>query len=126
MSARLAKLIIGSAYRVHDVLGPGLSISAYRECLYYELKKSNFKVRKEVALPIVYKEIKIEGSHIIDLILEDKMIIDLRAAESLSDFHSDQTLNYMKLGGYPYGILINFHSTDVMIKRLENTSLLDL
>ncbi len=126
MSARLAKLIVGSACIVQDVLGPGLAISAYRECLYYELKKSNFKVTKNVAVPIVYKEIKIEESHIIDLVLEDKMIIDIRVVESLSDFHSDQILNYMKLGGYPYGILINFHSTDIMIKRLENTSLLDL
>ncbi len=126
MSARLFKLIIGSAIRVQDVLGSGLSISSYRDCLYYELKENNLNVKKEIYFPISYKELILEKGYKIDLLVEEKIIVNLKSIESLSDFHYAQTLNQMKHAGFTDGLLINFHTSEVLVKRLTNTSLKDL
>ncbi|MEX0288441.1 MAG: GxxExxY protein [Flavobacteriaceae bacterium] len=106
----LTELVIGSAIEVHRTLGPGLLESAYQECLYYELKKSKLKVRKEVALPIVYKEIKLDHGYRIDLLIEDKIVVELKTVECFTDVHFAQILTYLKLGNYPLGLLINFHT----------------
>ena len=105
----ISKIIIGKAIEVHKELGPGLLESAYQECLYYELQNSGLKVKKEIALPIRYKEIKLDHGYRIDLLVEGKVVIELKTVEFLSEVHTAQILTYMKLGNYKLGLLLNFH-----------------
>jgi len=107
---QLTEKIIGAAIEVHRTLGPGLLESAYQECLFFELKSLGLKVTKEKALPIVYKEIKIDHGYRIDLLVENKIVIELKTVEFLTDVHTAQILTYLKLGNYPIGLLINFHT----------------
>ena len=111
----LSKIIIGKAIEVHKELGPGLLESAYQECLLYELKKSGLKVQKEKALPIVYKEVKLDHGYRIDILVENKVVIELKTVEFLTDVHQAQILTYLKLGDYKLGLLINFN-----VKLLKN------
>lgn len=112
---KLTEIIIGKAIEVHKQLGPGLLESAYQECLFYELKNSGLTVIKEIALPIVYKEIKLDHGYRIDLLIENKVVIELKTVEFLNDVHTAQILTYMKLGNYNLGLLLNFH-----VKLLKN------
>lgn len=105
----LSNIIIGKAIEVHKVLGPGLLESAYQECLYYELVNSGLSVQKEVALPIVYKEIKLDHGYRIDLLVENKVVIELKTVEQLNDVHEAQVLTYLKLGEFKLGLLFNFN-----------------
>ena len=105
----ISKIILGKAIEVHKQLGPGLLESAYQECLYYELKKEGLAVEKEKALPIVYKEIKLDHGYRIDLLIEKKVVIELKTVEFLTDVHTAQILTYMKLGNYKLGLLLNFN-----------------
>jgi len=105
----LSNIIIGKAIEVHRELGSGLLESAYQECLSYELIKDGFKVEKEKALPIVYKEIKLDHGYRIDLLVENKVVIELKTVEFLTDVHTAQILTNMKLGNYKLGLLLNFH-----------------
>jgi len=111
----LTSLIIGKAIEVHRHLGPGLLESAYQECLYYELANEGLKVEKEKALPIIYKDIKLDHGYRIDLLVENKIVIELKTVESFTDVHTAQILTYMKLGEFDLGLLINFH-----VKLLKN------
>ncbi len=106
---KLTSAIIGKAIEVHRFLGPGLLESAYQECLYYELKASGLIVEREKPMPIVYKEIQLEHGYRIDLLVENKVVIELKTVEFLNDVHTAQILTYMKLGNYPLGLLINFN-----------------
>jgi GxxExxY protein len=120
---RLSNIIIGKAIEVHKSLGPGLLESAYRECLYYELTLSGLFVQKEKPLPIIYKEVKLDHGYRLDLLVENKVIIEIKTVEILMEVHSAQVLTYMKLGNFKLGLLINF---DVLllksgIKRFINT-----
>jgi len=112
---KLTEIIIGKAIEVHKQLGPGLLESAYQECLFYELKNSGLTVIKEIALPIVYKEIKLDHGYRIDLLIENKVVIELKTVGFLNDVHTAQILTYMKLGNYNLGLLLNFH-----VKLLKN------
>ena len=105
----ISKIIIGKAIEVHKNLGPGLLESAYQECLYYEIKKSGLSVQKELALPIIYKEIKLDHGYRIDLLVENKVVIELKTVDSLIDVHEAQILTYLKLGNYKLGLLMNFN-----------------
>lgn len=118
----LSQIIIGCAIKVHTVLGPGLLESAYEECLYYELAKEGLKVEKQKALPLIYEEIKLEVGYRLDLIVEDKVIIEIKACEGLNDVHLAQVLTYLKLSNVKLGLLINFNVTRVKdgIKRVVN------
>ncbi len=120
----LSYKIIGLAIEVHRQLGPGLLESAYQQCLFYEIKKADFKVEKEVTLPIIYKEIKIDHGYRIDLLIEDKLVVELKTVESFNSVHFAQILTYLKLGQYPLGLLINFNSKILKnnIKRFINTA----
>ena len=115
--------IIGLAIEVHKQLGPGLLESAYQECLYYEIVNSGLTVEKQKALPIIYKDIKLDHGYRIDLLIEDKIVIELKTVEAFTDVHTAQILTYLKLGNYPLGLLINFHSKILKhnIKRFINT-----
>ncbi len=124
----LSYKIIGLVIEVHRHLGAGLLESAYQECLYYEIKKAGYKVEKEKSLPIVYKELQINQGYRIDLLVEDKLVIELKTVEGYSAVHFAQILTYLKLGKYPLGLLINYNSTMIKntIKRFINTALIKL
>ena len=97
--------------------------SAYQECLLYELRLLGLKVEKEKALPIIYKEVSLDHGYRIDLLVENQIVIELKTVESFTDVHFAQTLTYLKLGNYPLGLLINFHTKLLKngIKRFINT-----
>ena len=101
---------IGLAMDVHRELGPGLLESAYKECLFYEIKNAGFKVEREKPLPIIYKDIKLDHGYRIDLLVENTLVIELKTVESFTDVHFAQVLTYLKLGNFPLGLLMNFDS----------------
>jgi len=118
----LSQKIIGCAIEVHKQLGPGLLESAYQECLYYELKQLGLKVQKEKPMPIVYKEVKLDHGYRIDLLVEDKVVIEIKTVEVFNEVHTAQVLTYLKLGEYKLGLLLNFQTTVLKngIKRVIN------
>ena len=105
----LSKKIIGNAIDIHQSLGPGLLESAYKECLFYNLKQEGLFVEKEKPMPLVYREVKLECGYRIDILVERKVVIEIKSVEALNEVHFAQTLTYMKLGGYKLGLLINFN-----------------
>jgi len=114
--------IIGCAIEVHKALGPGLLESAYEECLFYELMETGLKVERQKPLPVVYKEVKLEAGYRVDLLVEDKVVIELKSVEALNDVHTAQVLTYLKLSGCKLGLLMNFNVTKLVdgIKRYKN------
>ena len=118
----ISEKVIGCAIEVHKSLGPGLLESAYLECLFYELQKSGLKVEKQKPLPLVYKEVKLDIGYRIDLVVEGKVIIELKSVEALNEIHIAQVLTYLKLSGCKLGLLMNFNVLRVVegIKRLVN------
>ncbi len=121
----ITNLIIGSAIEVHKALGPGLLESAYQECLLYELNNNGLQVKKEVSLPIVYKEVKLNHGYRIDLLIKNRIVVKLKTVEYFTDVHFAQILTYLKLGGFDLGLLINFHTSLLKngIKRFTNKPL---
>jgi GxxExxY protein len=101
--------IIGSAIKVHQSLGPGLLESAYKECLCFQLLKDGFQVEKEKPMPLIYEEIKLDCGYRIDILVNGKVVIEIKSVEELNEVHFAQTLTYMKLGKYKLGLLINFN-----------------
>ncbi|MDO9038485.1 MAG: GxxExxY protein, partial [Lutibacter sp.] len=93
----ISKIIFDCALKIHKNLGPGLLESAYEECLFYELKKYGLNVEKQKALPLVYEEVKLEIGYRIDIIVENKVIIEVKSVEALNDVHLAQVLTYLKL-----------------------------
>ncbi|WP_343330208.1 GxxExxY protein [Polaribacter staleyi] len=118
----ISKIIVDCALKVHRALGPGLLESSYEECLFYELGKRNLKVEKQKALPLVYEEVKLNVGYRIDLIVEDKVIVELKSVESINDVHLAQVLTYLKLSECKLGLLINFNVALIKygIKRVVN------
>lgn len=102
--------IVDAALKVHPALGPGLLESAYSVCLRHELIKRGLKVTSEVPVPVVYEGIKLEVGYKLDLLVEDTVVIELKAVEALAPIHQAQIISYLKLAGKPIGLLINFHS----------------
>ena len=121
----IAKLVYDCSLRVHKALGPGLLESAYRECLCYELFKTGIYVEKEKPLPLVYEEIKLDIGYRMDIVLENKFIIEVKSVEELHDIHLAQLLTYLKLSDYKLGLLINFNVLLIKdgIRRVINGSL---
>jgi len=118
----ISNKVIGLAIDVHQSLGPGLLESAYKECLYYKLRKEGFFVEKEKPMPLIYEEVKLECGYRIDLLVEKKFVIEIKSVDALNDVHFAQTLTYMKLGDYKLGLLINFNVALLKdgIKRIAN------
>lgn len=114
--------IIGCAIEVHKALGPGLLESAYEECLFYELQAAGLKVEKQKALPVIYKEVKLDAGYRIDLLVEGCVVVELKSVETLHDVHTAQVLTYLKLSGCKLGLLMNFNVYRLKegIKRLVN------
>lgn len=118
----ISEKIIGCAIQVHRELGPGLLESSYEECLYYELIQAGLLVEKQKPLPLVYKEVKLECGYRIDLMIEGKVIVEVKAVEALNDIHMAQILTYLKLSKAKLGLLMNFNVTLLKsgIKRVAN------
>jgi len=114
--------IIGCAIRVHNELGPGLLESAYEECMYYEIQHEGLKVKKQKPLPLVYHDVKLDAGYRIDLHVEDRIIVEIKAADALNDLHFSQLLTYLKLSRCKLGLLINFNVISIKdgIKRVVN------
>lgn len=107
---------------VHTALGPGLLESAYKECLYYKIGKAGLLVQKEKPMPLVYEEIQLECGYRIDLLVENRIVLEIKSLDALNDIHLAQTLTYLKLGNYRLGLLINFNVVKLKdgIKRVIN------
>ena len=105
----ISKIVFESALRVHKSLGPGLLESAYEECLFYELKKTNLKIEKQKPLPLIYEEVKLDIGYRIDIIIENKFIVEIKSVEALNEVHLAQLLTYLKLSDCKLGLLINFN-----------------
>ena len=105
----LGTAIIGAAIKVHSVVGPGLLESAYEACLVYELEKLRFRIRKQIAIPIRYEDLSIDNGYRIDLLVEDRVVVELKAVEIVLPVHRAQLLSYLRLGGFRLGYLLNFH-----------------
>ncbi len=103
------KKILDCSFKVHTELGPGLLESTYEECLYYELKQTGLKVEKQKALPVVYKEVKLEAGYRIDLLVEDCIVVELKSVDCFSEVHLAQILTYLKLSQCKLGLLVNFN-----------------
>lgn len=118
----IANKIIGIAIEVHKALGPGLLESPYKECLYYKIGKSGFWVEKEKQMPLIFEEVKLDCGYRIDLLVEKKLVMEIKSVEALNDIHLAQTLTYLKLGNYKLGLLINFNVVLLKdgIKRVVN------
>jgi GxxExxY protein len=112
--------VIGAAYKVHRVLGPGLLENAYKECLYYLLVRDGIFAEKERSLPLIFEEVKLDAGYRIDLFIEKKVVVEIKAVESFTDVHMAQVLTYMKLSGSAIGLLLNFNVADMKkgIKRV--------
>jgi GxxExxY protein len=116
----LSNIIIGCAIEVHRHLGIGLLESAYQECLYHELLLAGLSVQKEKPMPIVYKDVKLNHGYRIDLLVNNKVVIEIKTVEVFTDVHTAQVLTYLKLGNYKLGLLLNFYVTSLKsgIKRI--------
>ena len=119
---KLTEQVIGLAIEVHRHLGPGLLESAYQECLFYELNKASLKVEREKKLPIAYKEIKLDHGYRIDLLIDDRLVVEIKTVETFTDVHKAQILTYMRLGNYKTGLLINFN-TNLLSKGIKRFSM---
>lgn len=118
----LSKIVFDCALKVHQNLGPGLLESAYEDCLFYELKKTGVEVQKQKALPLIYEEVKLDIGYRIDIIVENKLILEIKSVEALNDVHFAQLLTYLKLTNCKLGMLINFNIDLIKngIKRVVN------
>ncbi len=105
----LTGLIIGAAIEVHRELGPGLLESVYEECLAYELSAQGLSVRRQVPLPLIYKQKQLDAGYRIDLLVEDRVIVEVKAVEAIAAVHKAQLMTYLKLSGLRVGLLLNFH-----------------
>ena len=105
----LSNITIGCSIKIHKTLGPGLLESAYHECLYYELTKQGLFVEKQKSLPLVYEQVKLECGYRVDLFIENKLIVEIKAIDSLRPIHLAQILTYLRLSNCKLGLLINFN-----------------
>ena len=112
---KIFKMVLDCCFRVHTELGPGLLENSYEECLYYELNQSGLKVEKQKALPLIYKEVKLEAGYRIDLLVENSIIVEIKSVETLHDVHLAQVLTYLRLSKNKLGLLVNFN-----VKHLKN------
>ena len=114
--------IISAAIKVHRELGPGLLESAYEACLAFELSESRLKVEQQKTLPIIYRDVKLDAGYRLDMLVEDSVIVEVKAVEQIAPIHQAQLLSYLKLSGCQVGLLINFNFKMLKqgIKRLVN------
>lgn len=107
--SKLADRVIGRAIEVHRLLGPGLLESTYEECLAYEFKTNGISFKRQVALPVLYKEIKLDCGYRVDILVENEIILEIKSVETLKEIHKAQILTYMKLAQIKHGFIVNFN-----------------
>jgi GxxExxY protein len=114
--------IIGAAIEVHKILGPGLLESAYEACLAYELRQLGYKIEQQKPLPVIYKDVKLDCGYRLDLVVEDAVIIEIKAIEQIAPIHDAQLISYLRLADKRVGLLINFHVQLLKngVKRIVN------
>lgn len=119
-SNELSGIVINKAFKVHQVLGPGLLESAYEKCLMYELSKAGLEVSRQQEIPLIYERIKIDCSYRADLIVNNELLIELKSVPFIIDIHVAQTLTYLRLSGIKLGLIINFNTINLKqgIKRV--------
>ena len=106
---RIAEIVVDSALKVHKELGPGLLESTYEVCLAYELSKAGLKIETQKSLPVIYADLKLDAGYRLDILIEDKVIVELKAVEALNNVHLAQMLTYLKLSKCKLGLMINFN-----------------
>lgn len=106
----LAKIVIDYGIKIHKKIGPGLLESAYEACLYYELRNHGLKVERQKSLPLIYEDVQLDCSYRIDLLIEGKLLIELKSVNDLHDVHMAQVLTYLKLSKCKLGLLVNFNA----------------
>lgn len=116
----LSEAVIGAAIEVHQALGPGLLEGLYQRALCQELSLRKIPFASEVHVPVFYKGVRIDGSLRLDLVISDSIVLELKAVDHLLPIHEAQLLSYLKLSGYPIGLLINFHALRIKdgLKRM--------
>ncbi len=119
----LSKIALDIAFKIHKLYGPGLFESVYEEIFYYELKKTNLKTERQKAIPLLHEEVRMDAGFRADLILEDKLLLELKSIEAITDVHYKQVQTYLKLTGLKLGLLLNFNVVYLKdgIKRIINT-----
>jgi GxxExxY protein len=119
---QLGEAILGCALRVHKALGPGLLESAYEACLAHELGKLRIAFQRQMTLPLIYDSITIEPGYRLDLLVDNLVVVEIKAVDRLTDVHRAQLLSYLKLGGYRLGYLLNFNVAMMKdgIQRMAN------
>lgn len=118
----ISSQIIGAAIEVHKFLGPGLLESSYEACLLFELRQKGLNVKSQVPLPVSYKGLLLEAGYRIDILVEEKVIIEVKAVDKLAEIHTAQILTYLKLTKLKLGLVINFNTVKVIegLKRVVN------
>lgn len=106
---KLFKTILDCSFKVHTALGPGLLESSYEECLFFELQEAGLKVEKQKALPLIYKDVRLEAGYRVDLFVESCIVVEIKSIETLAEIHLAQILTYMKLSKSKLGLLVNFN-----------------
>lgn len=121
----ISRIVYESGYLVHKNLGPGLLESAYEECMFYELKKSGLFVEKQKPMPLIYDEIKLDVGYMLDFLIENKFVLEIKSVESLNDVHLAQILTYLRLSNCKLELLINFNTLHFKngVKRVINGTL---
>lgn len=105
----ISKIVFDSGLKIHRELGPGLLESAYEECLAYELSQNGLSIQRQKPMPLIYENVKMDIGYRLDLIVENKVVVEVKSCESLNDVHLAQVITYLKLSGCRLGILINFN-----------------
>jgi GxxExxY protein len=118
----ITRRIIGAAIEVHRRLGPGVLESAYGTCLAFELRQMGLKIEEQKALPVVYRDVKLDCGYRLDLVIEDSLVVEIKAVDQLAPIHDAQLLSYLRLSGKRVGLLINFHVRVLKngLKRIVN------
>ena len=118
----ISRRILDAAMKVHTALGSGLLENVYEVCLAHELWKQDLRAQKQLAMPVRYKDIELDIGYRLDLLVEDKVVVEIKAVEKLLPLHGAQLLTYLKLGQYKLGLLLNFNSIHLRdgIRRVVN------
>ena len=121
-NSNLTHQILSAAYKVHSTLGPGLLESIYQECLFFELKQRGFKVEKEKPIPVIYENIKMNVGYRMDLLVNEKVVVEIKSVKALIDIHTAQLITYLRVSNCKVGLLLNFNVPSLKkgIKRVVN------
>ncbi|GIL23702.1 MAG: hypothetical protein BroJett042_22150 [Bacteroidota bacterium] len=118
----LSKIVVNACFQVHRELGPGLFESVYEQCLYFELVQAGLHVERQKELPVIYKSLKMEFGFRTDLIVNQKLIVEIKSQEAIAPVHHKQLLTYLRLSGLKLGLLVNFNEALIKdgIQRIVN------